>query len=59
MGVRSATSISSWSFEEERPEGARVAGALGVALDLLHGLDKIEASEEAPEQGEERETERR
>jgi hypothetical protein len=30
-----------------------------MALDLLHGLDKIEASEEAPEQGEERETERR
>jgi hypothetical protein len=54
-------SIASWSNEEARPKGARVAGALGdgVALDLLHVLDKRKALEDALDQGEERETEKR
>jgi hypothetical protein len=54
-------SIASWSNEEARPERARAVGALGdgVALDLLHVLDKRKASEDALDQGEERETEKR
>jgi hypothetical protein len=57
----SRSSIASWSNEEARPEEARAAGALGddAALGLLHVLDKRKASEDAPEQGEERETEKR